>query len=64
MEKDDIGMVCQVMAGAVAGLPAEKETPPFWSFQNHTGQEEKTGAPHVILTSSLWTLLYMSRCLS
>lgn len=35
---DDIGVVCGVMARAVAGLPAEKGNSTF-------SKEEKTGAP-------------------
>lgn len=29
MERDDVGVVCGEAARAAAGLPAEKETPPF-----------------------------------
>lgn len=42
MQKDDIGVVCGVMARAVAGLPAEKETPPFGEKKK---RKEKAGAP-------------------
>lgn len=45
INKDDIGVVCGVMATAVAGLHAEKETPPF-SKKEHQ-------RPSVILTPSL-----------
>lgn len=64
VRRDDIGMVCGVTARTVAGLPAEKETPPFSKLPSPDRSGRKDRSPSVILTASLWTLLYMSCCLT
>lgn len=64
VRRNDIGVVYGVKARAVTGLPAEKETPPFSKLPSPDRSGRKNRSPSVILTASLWTLLYTSCCLT
>lgn len=51
VRRDDIAVVYGVMARAVAGLPAEKEAPPFSKLPSPDWSGRKDRSPYVIITA-------------